>query len=145
MMIRKVKKINLLNFIDYNKETAIKELEENVGWQYYGGKHYESIFTQFFQAYVLPTKFGFDKRRAHLSSLICSGQISREDAILELKNPLYETTQLEEHINYIIKKWEISKEEFEHIMNLPPKKHEDYPSNKKWVETAIRMKNQFRI
>lgn len=145
MIIRKVKKVNILNYIDYNKQSAIKELEEKVGWQYYGGKHYESVFTQFFQAYVLPTKFGFDKRRAHLSSLICSGQISREEALQELKKPLYDKALLKEHIDYIVKKWEISKEEFERIMKLPPKKHEDYPSNKKWMEKAVRFKNTLGI
>jgi N-acetyl sugar amidotransferase len=145
MMIRKVKKINILNYIDYNKQNAIKELEEKVGWQYYGGKHYESVFTQFFQAYVLPTKFGFDKRRAHLSSLICSGQITREQALSELEKPLYNETLLQEHIDYITKKWEIAREEFERIMSLPSKKHEDYPSNKKWMERAVRLKNKFGI
>lgn len=144
-ILRRVKKINLLNYIDYNKENAIKEMEEKVGWQYYGGKHYESVFTQFFQAYVLPVKFGFDKRRAHLSSLICSGQITRENALMQLQKPLYDPALLEEHINYIIKKWGITRQEFDQIMSLPPKKHEDYPSNKKWVERAVRIKNKLQI
>jgi N-acetyl sugar amidotransferase len=144
-IILNVKKVNLLNFVDYNKLNAIKELEEKVGWQYYGGKHYESVFTQFFQAYVLPAKFGFDKRRAHLSSLICSGQITRQEAMAELQTPLYEPSKLDEHLKYVLKKWEISKDEFDQIMKLPPKKHEDYPSNKKWVEKSVRLKNKLGL
>ncbi len=140
VMVRKVKKVNILNYIEYNKEAAIKELEKKVGWQYYGGKHYESVFTQFFQAHVLPVKFGFDKRRAHLSSLICSEQITRDEALEELKKPLYDVNQLREHINYITKKWEITPEEFERIIRLPPKKHEDYPTNQKWMERALKFK-----
>lgn len=145
MLIRKVKKVNVLNLIDYSKEKAIKTLEKEVGWQYYGGKHYESVFTQFFQAYVLPTKFGFDKRKAHLSSLICSGQMSREEALLELEKPLYDSNVLETHIEYIIKKWEITREEFDRIMNLPPKKHEDYPTNKKIMNFALKVKHFIKL
>jgi len=141
MAVRKVKKVNILNYLEYSKEKAISELESEVGWQYYGGKHYESVFTQFFQAYVLPEKFGFDKRRAHLSTLICSGQISREKALKELEEPLYNDSQLREHKAYMLKKWAITEAEFEKIMAMPPRKHEDYPSNKKFMSTALKLKN----
>lgn len=145
MLIKRVKKVNILNYLNYSKESAIKTLESELGWKYYGGKHYESIFTQFFQAYVLPTKFGFDKRKAHLSSLICSGQISRDEAIQELKSPLYSESQLVEHMDYMLKKWEISAEEFERIMALTPKKHEDYPNNKKLIDFAIKVKQKLKF
>ncbi len=143
--IRKVKKVNILNYIDYNKSDAIKELAEKVGWQYYGGKHFESIFTQFFQAHVLPQKFGFDKRRAHLSTLICSGQTTRDEALKELTQPLYSEQSLKEHIEYVTKKWGITQQDYERIMNSPPKLHEDYPSNKKWIELALKYKRKFRL
>ena len=145
LLIGRVKKINLLNYIEYNKETAIKVLSEKVGWQYYGGKHYESVFTQFFQAYVLPTKFGFDKRRAHLSTLICSGQMTRENALQELDKPLYDEQLLKEHIDYINKKWEIDKDTFERIMNTPPRKHEEFPSNKRLIEFSVRLKKKLGL
>ena len=145
MMVLRVKKINLLNYIDYNKQNAIEELSKNVGWQYYGGKHYESVFTRFFQAYVLPKKFGFDKRKAHLSSLICSGQLTREEALQELKKPLYDRSLLQEHKTYVTKKWGITAEEFERIMKEPPKKHEDYPNNKKWMELSVKLKRKLKI
>jgi hypothetical protein len=145
MMLKGVKKINILNYIDYNKSSAIEELNKNVGWQYYGGKHFESVFTQFFQAYVLPKKFGFDKRRAHLSTLICSDQMTRQQALAELEKPLYDEKLLNEHREYVIKKWELTQEEFETIMNLPPKKHEDYPTNKFWMNIALQIKNKIGI
>ncbi len=72
---KQLKTFSLLDYIDYDKEKAKKFLIEELGWRDYGGKHHESIYTKFFQAYILPTKFGYDKRRAHLSSLILAGQI----------------------------------------------------------------------
>ncbi len=142
MIFKKIKKITLLNFIDYKKEDAIKTLNEKIAWEYYGGKHFESIFTQFFQAYVLPKKFGFDKRKAHLSTLICSGQITREQALEEMKKPLYDQEQLDQHIEYVLKKFEISREEFDRIMMLPPKKHTSYPTNSKWIELGLKIKRK---
>ena len=141
MFIRRVKKVNILNYLDYSKEKAIKTLEKEVDWRYYGGKHYESIFTQFFQAHVLPTKFGFDKRRAHLSSLICSGEITKDQALKELQLPLYSEELLAEHRQYMQKKWEITSDEFELIMRAKPKRHDDYPSNKKLIKIALRIKH----
>ncbi len=80
--------IPILDYMDYRKKDAMEILENELGWRYYGGKHYESIYTRFFQGYLLPRKFGYDKRRAHLSSLVCSSEISREQALEELKkNP----------------------------------------------------------
>ena len=74
-----------LNLVDYNKEEALAQLKSEFGWEEYGGKHGESIITRFYQNYILPKKFGIDKRRSHLSSLICSKQINRDRA-LELVN-----------------------------------------------------------
>ena len=106
-------------------------LTKELNWQNYGGKHYESLYTKFFQAYILPTKFGYDKRRAHLSNLICSSQINREQALEELNKELYPLNQLMEDKNYVIKKLGISKEEFDQIMSSPPKSFWDYPSYEK--------------
>lgn len=145
ILIRKVKKINILNFIDYSKAKAIKTLETEVGWKYYGAKHYESVFTQFFQAYVLPKKFGFDKRKAHLSTLICSGQITREEALEDLKKPLYDELLLKEHIGYVLKKWELTRDEFDKIMGLPPKQHGDFPINKNLMNFALKVKASLKI
>jgi N-acetyl sugar amidotransferase len=123
-----VNNVHLLNVIDYNKEDAKKLMISEIGWKDYGGKHFESIFTRFYQGYILPVKFGVDKRKAHLSTLINSGQISREDALEELKNPPYKKEILDEDKQYVLKKLNISEKEFQDIMNLPVKKHTDYPS-----------------
>lgn len=133
--------VDILNYIDYDKQLAMKELEQEVGWRYYGGKHYESVYTRFFQGYILPRKFGFDKRRVHFSSLICSGQMERSEALRELPNPTYpEDLQLADR-EYAIKKFGLSESEFDDVMNLPPKSYWDYPRNdvnEKWWYKALR-------
>ena len=88
----KVKTIKPLNYIDYNLEKALKDLNEFCGFEYYGGKHYESVLTRYLQCYYLPMKYNLDKRKSHFSSLIVNGQMSREDAIEKLKtNPYLES------------------------------------------------------
>ena len=124
--IKGLRNFSLLDYIDYDKEKAKKFLIEELGWRDYGGKHHESIYTKFFQAYILPTKFGFDKRRAHLASLILAGQITREEALEEMKKPLYDEKELQEHLIYVPKKLGITREEFEEIMNTPPRKYEEF-------------------
>jgi hypothetical protein len=137
--IKRVQYINIFDYIDYNREAITEVLTNEINWQNYGGKHYESLYTRFFQAYILPAKFGFDKRRAHLSNLICCGQISREQALEELKQELYPPAQLGEDKNYVIKKFGISREEFEGIMRLPPKSFGDYPSyERSWYFKSLR-------
>ncbi len=103
-------------------------LQNVLGWQYYGGKHYESIYTRFFQGYILPRKFNIDKRRAHLSSLIRSGQISRENAVEEMSAPTYPEDLQREDREYVIKKLGMTEQEFESIMAAPVKSYRDYPN-----------------
>lgn len=127
--ILKIKSVRFLNLINYNKAEAMKLLETQYNWRYYGGKHYESRFTKFFQSYYLPSRFGFDKRKAHLSSLIVSQQLTREEALKELEKPLYDPVELEEDKEYIRKKLGLSKKEFDNILSMPIKTYKDYPSN----------------
>jgi N-acetyl sugar amidotransferase len=129
--ISNIKPIDLLNHIDYNVDVAIKNMQDNMGWKYYGGKHHESIFTKFYQGYILPNKFGIDKRIAHYSTLICSGNMSREDALLKLNSKSYSDNDLEEDMEYVLKKLGISKNEFDNIMNSPVFSHLKYPNNSK--------------
>lgn len=119
---------DILNYVDFVKKDAMKILEKELGWQYYGGKHYESIYTRFFQGYILPVKFGYDKRKGHLSSLICSGEITRDEALAELKLPTYPPALQEEDREYVVKKLGLKEEEFEAIMKAPLKTIYDYPS-----------------
>ena len=81
--------VSILNYIDYDKDDAMQILENDLGWEYYGGKHYESNYTKFFQGVILPEKFKIEKRKLHLSAQILSNQISKNDAILLLKEPIY--------------------------------------------------------
>ena len=120
--------ISILNYVDYVKKDAMDILQREIGFAYYGSKHYESIYTRFFQGYILPRKFGYDKRKGHLSSLICSGEISREEALQELEKPPYPLDMQEADRVYVIKKLGLTEDEFERIMKLPKKTIFDYPS-----------------
>lgn len=120
---------NVLDYVDYSRTAAIKELQQEVDWRDYGGKHHESVYTRFFQAHILPKKFGFDKRRAHLSNSVLSGKTTREEALEEMKKSPYSSKELEaEDRVYVIKKLGLTEPEFEQIMNAPPKRYEDYPN-----------------
>ena len=125
---RRLKWFSILNYLDYSKKDAMKILENELGWKYYGGKHYESIFTRFYQGYLLPKKFGYDKRRAHLSSLICAGETTRNDSLEVLKQDTYPPGLLEQDKEFVIKKFELTADEFENLMSLPNKTYRDYPS-----------------
>ena len=127
--VKKIRMIPILNYISYNREEAVRLLERELGWRDYGGKHYESIYTKFFQAYILPTKFGIDKRRPHFSSQVCAGHLTRGEALKALENPLYTPDALREDREYVLKKLGLTEAEFEVIMREPPKSYRDYPSN----------------
>lgn len=133
--ILKVKSFSPLNYIEYNKNDAKKLLIEKLNWKDYGGKHYESKFTRFFQAHYLPKKFGYDKRRAHLSSLIVSQQITRDQALRELEKPLYDEIELQNDIEFFIKKLGISIEEYHEIFSKPNKSYKDYANSEKVVNS----------
>jgi N-acetyl sugar amidotransferase len=139
--LKGMKVVRPLNYIPYNKQEAIRILEKEIGWRYYGGKHYESRFTKFFQCYYLPKKFGFDKRKAHLSSLIMSGQITRNEALKELNKDLYPQHELKDDKSFVIKKLGLTEEEFQELLNLPNKSFEDYPSNYGLLKIMRRIKS----
>jgi N-acetyl sugar amidotransferase len=126
-----LKVIRPLEYIPYNKAEVKEFLKKELGWRDYGGKHYESTFTKFFQAHYLPSKFGYDKRRAHLASLIVSGQMTREEALNELNLPLYEAVDLQQDMEFFVKKLGINMNEFKSILALPPKTEDDYRTEKK--------------
>ena len=128
--VKRLKNISILNFIDYSKDEAKKLITDKLDWRDYGGKHYESFYTRFFQAYILPNKFGYDKRRAHLSTLICSEQISREESLKEMKENPYNEELLELDKEYVIKKLGISNGEFETIMKHPKKEYNDFQKHR---------------
>ena len=102
---------------------------KELGWRPYPGKHYESIYTRFIQAYLLPKKFNIDKRKVHFSALINSGQMTREEALEKLKEPPYPEDKMEEDLEYVIKKLDLTREEFEEIYNRSPKTFLDYSTS----------------
>ena len=155
LLIPRVRYVYLLNYLNYNKQDAIELLRRELGWEYYGGKHYESIYTRFYQGYVLPTRFGIDKRRAHLSTLICSGQMTRAAAVEEMQRDPYPPDMLDEDKAYVLKKLGISAEEFEALMALPQRSERDYPSHyrffqafrllRRYLNALTRLKDDFAL
>lgn len=133
VMVRKIRNIHLLDYLPYVKKEVIKVLEKDLGWKYYGGKHYESIYTRFFQGFILPRKFNIDKRRAHLSTLIMSGGMTREEALEELNEPPYSESLQEEDKEYVLKKLGLTGKDFTEIMSLPVKNHKDYPTSEFFI------------
>lgn len=129
LLLRGIKWIPILNYISYSKSEAKKILINDLGWRDYGGKHYESIYTRFFHAYYLPNKFGIDLRKAYFSALVCSGQISRDEALNELSKPPATDDILIKDRDYVIKKLGLSFSEFEEIMNSNNRLYSDYPNN----------------
>ena len=123
--------ISILNYIDYNKSEVKELIASQLNWRDYGGKHYESVFTKFYQACILPEKFKIDKRKAHLSTLICSRQLTRQAALDELSKPLYGVAELKNDREYVIKKFEMTEEEFDRIMKLPMRPHSDFKTDQK--------------
>jgi len=124
--VKGIRSVALLNLVNYNKKKVKEEIEPKIGWRDYGGKHYESIWTRFYQGYILPHKFHIDKRKAHLSDIIFSGQISKPDALEELEKPIYDVAQFKEDYDFVLKKLGLTAEAFESIMTLPPKSHYDF-------------------
>jgi N-acetyl sugar amidotransferase len=144
VFFKRIRQIPFLNFIDFNKDKAKEILSRELGWRDYGGKHYESVWTRFFQGYYLPIKFGYDKRRAHLSTLICSGQIDRIDALEKIKLPSYSSALLKNDMDFILKKFGLNKDQFETIMNTPKREAKEYPSNYFLFHKLHKYKNIFR-
>jgi aminotransferase len=126
--VRKMRTARPLNFMPYDKQQAIVELEEKMGWRSYGRKHGESLFTKLFQNYYLPTKFGYDKRKPHYASLIVSGQMSRDEALAKLQEPLYDPKELEVDISYFCKKLRISRQQFDAFVAAPAHHYSDFPT-----------------
>ena len=131
--VKQIRVIRLLNFYEYNKSKALKELVEKVNYKTYDKKHGESKFTKFFQNYILPKKFGYDKRKAHLSSLILNKQISRAEAVNQIKKPLYKKDELEIDKYFFCKKLGIEENFFENFMAKPRRKNNEFENWNKWI------------
>lgn len=124
--VKGIRTASFLNYVSYVKKDIKPFLNEELGWKDYSGKHGESMFTYFYQSYILPRRLRVDKRRAHLSCLVCAGEITRQEALQELGRPLFGEDELRENREYVIKKLGLTEEQFESYMSLPVRSHLDF-------------------
>lgn len=143
--VLQLESVYVLNYLEYDKKEAQEIITRELGWRDYGGKHFESTFTKFYQSYILPTKFGIDKRRAHLANLVSSGQIVREQALEELQKPLYTEKELRIEKEFVLKKLKLKEEEFDAIMQAPVRKHEEFASDTRLWEWYFRWINRLKF
>lgn len=119
---------SILSYLPFDKKKALAELKSEIDYVPYPRKHGESKFTQIYQEYYLPRKFGFDKRKAHYSSLIISKQMTRAEAIELLDHPLYDDTlKAEQDVAYLCRKLDFTAEDWREIMMMSPVSHDSYP------------------
>jgi hypothetical protein len=137
--IKGVRVIKPLNYIPYIKENAMKELIERYGWQKYAHKHYESRFTRFYEGYWLPNKFGYDKRRAHFSSLILTQQMTRKEALARLSDPAYDEQIMAQDFEYVATKLGISVSDLREIRDGKNQTYRDYKSRMPMIKIATKI------
>jgi len=128
-----------LNCVSYVKDDAMRLLMDKYGWRKYEHKHYESRFTRFYEGYWLPTKFGYDKRRAHFSSLILTKQMSREEACLRIAQPAYDENTIEHDFEYVATKLGISVDELRTLHKGPNKSWRDYKSRHALIDLGTKL------
>jgi N-acetyl sugar amidotransferase len=121
--------VKLLDYVPYIKKDAIRKLSEKFGWQPYPQKHYESRFTRFYESYWTPKKFGYDKRRAYLSSEILTGQLTREEALARVAKPELDEDTMAREFEYVATKLGWTVAEFEAIFKGRNKTFRDYRNN----------------
>lgn len=143
--VKGVRVVRPLNFVPYVKEDAMRLLIERFGWQRYAHKHYESRFTRFYEGYWLPTKFGYDKRRAHLSSLILTGQMTRGDALHKLEVPAYDEATIAQEFEYVATKLDISVEGLRELHAGQNKTFRDYRSAMPLFDLGTRVMRAFGV
>ena len=132
-IVRRIRWISFLDYFDFVKSDAIEVLTRDFGFRPYPYKHYESVFTRFYQGFLLPHKFGIDKRRVHLATLVASGRMSREEALQDLAGiPYASEMELEQDKHYFIKKMGWASGQLEEYIARPRKPHTAYPSEK-WL------------
>lgn len=131
-----------LNYLlgGYNKAATKALIGRELNWHDYGGKHYESIITRFYQGYILPTKWGIDKRRCHLATLVCSEQMTRDEALAELAKPPYDPALLAHDREIVCQKLGLKDSELDYLLHLPNKKHTDYQTDSRAVRQIQRLR-----
>jgi hypothetical protein len=137
--VKGVKVVKPLNDVRYVKEEAMQLLIDRFGWQRYAHKHYESRFTRFYEGYWLPTKFGYDKRRAHFSSLILTGQLSRAEALAKIAIPAYDEATIADDFEYVATKLDLTVPELKALHSGPNKTYRDYKHSMGLIEIGTRV------
>jgi N-acetyl sugar amidotransferase len=137
--VKGVRVVKPLDYVPYRKEEAMQLLVDRFGWQRYAHKHYESRFTRFYEGYWLPVKFGFEKRRAHFSSVILTGQMTREEALRKIAEPAYDQETIGQDFEYIATKLDLSVAELRDIMNGPNKSFRDYKNSLALIDLGARV------
>lgn len=143
--IKKVKVLKLLNYIPYIKKDAEALLVREYDWKPYSQKHFEDILTKFLEGYWLPTRFGYDVRRPQFSSLILTGQMSREEALRRLQEPPIQASEAKELFKLVASKLEISEEELERYLDMPKKTWRDYKNQARTFEIGARFLRALKI
>ena len=143
--VKGIKVVRPLNHVRYCKEEAVDLLQRRFGWQHYGQKHFESRFTQFYEGYWLPMRFGYDTRKVQFSSLIVTGQMSREEALAELQRPPYADMDVAAEMQYVANKLAIRVDELRGYLDQPRRSFRDYRSQHRlyrvggWAMRTLRM------
>jgi hypothetical protein len=137
--VKGVRVVKPLNYVPYVKEDAIRLLAERYGWQRYAHKHYESRFTRVYEGYWLPKKFGYDKRRAHFSSMILTGQMTREDALARLAQPAYDEKMVAADLEFVAAKLDISEDELQTLFSGPNRSYRDYENSMGIIDLGTRV------
>lgn len=143
-LVRSRRWVPFLDYVDYDKQRCIELLVREIGYRPYPYKHYESIFTRFYQGYLLPAKFGVDKRRLHLSSLICSGQMTREDALAHLeRSPYPDPDDLQIDIEYFLKKMGWTQADLDAYVARPERPHDAFASEAALYARLLALQKRF--
>ena len=138
--------VSFLDYLSYRKYEALETLERDFGYKAYPYKHYENVFTRFYQGYLQPNKFGVDKRKPHLSSLIMSGEITRDEALEQAAGIAYPSEKdMEADRLYFLKKMGWSEEKFEAYMRRPEKRHDEYPSEYAFYNKLLGLYRRFGL
>lgn len=133
--IRGIRVVRPLNYVRYIKSEAIQLLVDEIGWQPYPQKHFESRFTRFVEGFWLPTRFGFETRKVQFSALILTGQMTRDEALKKLARPAYDAETINQDFEYVATKLGISTDELRGYLEAPKKTHRDYKSQE-WLFLA---------
>ena len=144
--VKAIEDVKILDLVPYSKTQAKQFLIDELGWRDYGGKHYEQVFTRFYQGYILPLRYGIDKRKAHLSNLILNGEITREQALAELQQPTDDPERQQQDKHYVAKKLGWSDAEFDAILAQPPVPHAAFGTDatqRKLADLTIRVLQPF--